>query len=169
MRTSYVLFMQNLVTQEEFVASIEAESVGAAKQASRATYPGHAYQVLTCYAEKELQTVLDNLHRWPGVPSKVQPTPEEMSEHVRVKVGGLPPLRKATAGTVQAERHVETEELSVMMRLMAEQSAARLARLESLKTGSAPRAAAPAIQGSKPSLNSNAGKSVVELLRGLRS
>lgn len=194
----YVLFLQNLATQEEFVAGIEATDVDAAKLGARVNYPANGYAILTCYAQAELETILTNLKRWPGVPSKVQPAADEVNPRVQVSVGKLPPLRREqpTEGQVAP---VQAEELSAMMKLMAQQSAARLQReraeaqgkppalqaadrvaeakvaqqqapvqrqsvLEALKGIPAAKSVSPTVTAS----SGNGGKSVVELLRGLR-
>jgi hypothetical protein len=196
----YVLFLQNLATQEEFVAGIDAAGMDAAKLGARVTYPAKSYALLTCYAQAELETILTNLKRWPGVPSKVQPAADEVNPRVQVSVGKLPPLKREqpTEGRVAP---VQAEELSAMMQMMARQSAERLRReqaergeapalqpadrvaeakavqqpqaapvqrqsvLEALKGIPASKSVSPTAMASPAG---NSGKSVVELLRGLR-
>lgn len=79
-------FLKNTVTHEEFVAPVEADARGTAEMALAAEYPSAVYKLLTVYERREIEHVLAGLARWPGLPSRVQPTMEQLM--ARVKVGG---------------------------------------------------------------------------------
>lgn len=97
---TYLVFLKNAVTREEFVAPMAAESREAAMLQASTSYPMPAYAHLTCYALEELQRILADVQRWPGVPSKVQPTIETLMAKMRDGGRGLPPM--PTRSTVPA-------------------------------------------------------------------
>jgi hypothetical protein len=71
---TYVVFMRNKATGEEFVAPIEAP-VNAHRKAltqMKKSYPADQFDIHTTYTFEELENVLDGLQRWPGVASRPQ-------------------------------------------------------------------------------------------------
>jgi hypothetical protein len=99
-------FLRNLTDASEFVASVQAADREAAAAALGGQYPESLYRLHTIYARRELGQILENLNRWPGVASTVQPPLEQMLSRVSGRygsaLGGLPPMPKADAGRVQA-------------------------------------------------------------------
>ena len=95
-------FLRNLTDTSEFVAPVQAETREAAAAALVAQYPENFYRLHTVYGRGELAQIMENLKRWPGVASTVQPPLEQMLSRVNGRMGGLPPMPKADAGRVQA-------------------------------------------------------------------
>lgn len=95
-------FLRNLANESEFVAPVQAADRAAAAAALGEQYPESLYRLHTIYARRELEQILENLTRWPGVASTVQPPLEQMLSRVNGRTGGLPPMPKADAGRVQA-------------------------------------------------------------------
>ena len=99
-------FLRNLTDASEFVASVQAADREAAAAALGGQYPESLYRLHTIYARRELGQILENLNRWPGVASTVQPPLEQMLSRVSGRYGsasgGLPQMPKADAGRVQA-------------------------------------------------------------------
>lgn len=97
-------FMKNAVTGEEFVAPMEAEERVGAEVLLLRQYPAPAYALLTVYEKRELTRALEQVERWPGVPSKVQPPLEQLLSRVSVQRGKLPPLpqQRVASAPVQA-------------------------------------------------------------------
>jgi hypothetical protein len=93
----------------EFVAPVQAETREAAAAALVGQYPESFYRLHTVYARRELVQIMENLNRWPGVASTVQPPLEQLLSRVSGRTGGLPPMPKADAGRVQAVAATPTE------------------------------------------------------------
>lgn len=92
-------FLVNSITSEHFIAATEADSPTAATAKLRETYPSAAYHILTVYQAQAVVKYLAEVQRWPGLPSKVQPSLADLlaTQRIRTQVGGLPPLRKEPA------------------------------------------------------------------------
>lgn len=185
----YCIFFKNNVTKDEFVLPVQADSRDAAMMLAVDKYPSPVYTALTAYSARELNTVLANAERWPGVASKVQPTLDSLMARVRVNVSSnLPPLtKKPTAATVQATTGVVDGAMSLEAKIAslredfersrnariaavhaakvvpADVSAPVAAKKVSAKPQSSALAAPPA-----PAFNPNQGRSVVDVLRALR-
>jgi hypothetical protein len=90
---TYLGFLKNLTNGEEFVAPVDTISRDKAESLLRETYPQGIYGLLTVYERREMENILTNIDRWPGVPSKVQPSLEQVLAKVSVsRRGGLPPM-----------------------------------------------------------------------------
>lgn len=99
---TYLVFLKNAVTREEFVAPVQAHDRDEAVMAAGVDYPAPAYASLTCYKMDEMARILADARRWPGVASTVQPTLETLLRTASVKP--LPPLpAKTTTTTVGAK------------------------------------------------------------------
>lgn len=96
---TFLGFYKNNMTGDEFVAPVEAESRGDAEWMLARQYPAGVYSLLTIYARKEMEKILADLERWPGLASKVQPSMEQMMARVRVGTK-LPPLPARSANEV---------------------------------------------------------------------
>ena len=101
MTTTYLGFLMNRTTREEFVAPVNATSVDMARMELFAVYPDAHYALLTVYTKTEIEHVLAGVERWPGLPSKIQKPVEVKSAPVRISTGGLPPLPGQVTATVQ--------------------------------------------------------------------
>lgn len=102
MTKTYLGFMQNRQSKEEFVAPVRAEDVATARMALGQAYPESRYMVQTIYSRTELEHVLAGVDRWPGVASKVQPPLTTDLSKVTARTGGLPPLPgQVTAASVE--------------------------------------------------------------------
>lgn len=123
-------FFINTKTKQEFVAPTEAETRSGAEHNLTLQYPSPLYTLLTTYERKEMDSILANLDRWPGLPSKVQPSMEQLLQNVSVSKT-LPPLHhpKTQAPTAfdgarieqvrQAVRDTAPEVQALAARLMA--------------------------------------------------
>jgi hypothetical protein len=102
MTTTYLGFLMNRQSREEFVAPVIAETLVVAKIELAKAYPESRYMLQTIYSRLEIDHVLAGIDRWPGLPSKVQPPVTTDLSKVTAQTGGLPPLPgQATAATVQ--------------------------------------------------------------------
>lgn len=104
-KTTYLVFLQNTQTGEEFTAPTNAPT-GAYEIAMgqlRQQYPAPKFKVHTAYTQAELETALNGLSRWPGLSSKVQAGTVKVSNTrtapVRVTLGEA--ARQATGATIQ--------------------------------------------------------------------
>ncbi|MBI1308482.1 MAG: hypothetical protein GC129_01305 [Proteobacteria bacterium] len=88
---TFLGFLKNTVTGEEFVAPVEAPERARAEAGLRDQYPAAAYAILTVYEQREMERVMDGVRRWPGLASKVQPKLEDLFANVSV-ARALPPL-----------------------------------------------------------------------------
>lgn len=89
--TTFLGFFKNNMTAEEFVAPVDAETRNDAEWVLIRQYPQGIYSLLTIYARTEVEKIMTNIDRWPGLASKVQPSIEQMMS--RVSVGTrLPPM-----------------------------------------------------------------------------
>ena len=95
-------FMKNTVNGEEFVAPAEADDRVGAEVLLLRQYPAEAYALLTVYEKRELTRALEQVERWPGVPSKVQPSLEQLLSRVSARAGKLPPLPNQRPAAVAA-------------------------------------------------------------------
>lgn len=183
--TSYLVFVRNQATMQDFAVPAEAASVGEAVADAAGRYPGPVYHALTCFTAAELQSFIDDSVRWPGVASTVQPPLEDL-------------LRKVTAGTklppmpkIARRVDLSADEVVVLPEAEAAISEATQARVQALR-GAVPGvmereariaqatalppvsdrpkrrstdAAAPA-PAAAPSFNN--GRSVIDVLKALR-
>ncbi len=190
---TYLVFLRNMATRQDFVAPYAAVSTAAAEAAALQDYPTGQFMLLTTYAETELQAIMVNIQRWPGVPSNVEAAKGKAAgrpaAQVRAAIGGLPPLHKTkpepfrflpeqrpTGAVVQGP-------LQAALNTLAEPKqpntggltlAEAMAALRGEKTGANPyggrqiEAKAPVAQQTAPAA---AGKpqSVIDVLRSLRS
>jgi|GEM_PF-2124441 len=103
-KTTYLVFLQNTQTGEEFTAPTNAPA-GAYEIAMgqlRQQYPAPKFKVHTAYTQNELEVALNSLNRWPGLASKVQAGTARPSSRqaapVRVTLGEA--ARQATGATI---------------------------------------------------------------------
>ncbi len=103
-KTTYLVFLQNTQTGEEFTAPTNAPT-GAHEIAMgqlRQQYPAPKFKVHTAYMQDELEVALNGLNRWPGLASKVQAGTARPSSRqaapVRVTLGEA--TRQATGATI---------------------------------------------------------------------
>jgi len=89
MDETYLVFLLNIQTGEEFVAPVTAPSRAEALARVSAKYPPQQlFAIQTCYPVSELQRLLTEAGRWPGVASAA---PRQLNP--RVSFGSaLPPL-----------------------------------------------------------------------------
>jgi hypothetical protein len=95
----FVGFMMNMISGEEFLAPVDAETREEAFMQLEMLYPGQGYTTLTLYPRSELNVSLSSLDRWPGLPSKVQQPLESLLSRVTAQKGGLPPLKREATST----------------------------------------------------------------------
>lgn len=169
--TLYLVFHRNAMTGEDFTTPVEAESPMQAQASLTARYPHPTYQYLTCFAKTELQSILNDAERWPGVASKPQPTLEQMMARVTSGMGKLPPLPNRKPTAQPAAQMTQATGASVKVVQGAAHAwgvgAVPLAKVEPAtpkKTAAKPTA--------KPASSfmptANAGRSVIDVLRALR-
>lgn len=99
---TFLGFYKNNMTGDEFVAPVEAESRNDAEWMLARQYPAGIYSLLTIYARKEMERILVDVERWPGLPNKVQPSTEKLLARVRVS-NHLPPLPQQQAQLAQVD------------------------------------------------------------------
>lgn len=102
MTTTFLGFLMNRQTKEEFVAPVAADDLAIAKMELMMAYPESRYVLQTIYSRKEIEHVLAGVDRWPGLASKVQPPLTTDLSKVTAQMGGLPPLPgQVTSATIQ--------------------------------------------------------------------
>lgn len=69
---TYIVFLKNLSTGEEFTVPTNATNHDMSMMQVRKTYPANRFAIHTAYATQELDNILVNAKRWPGAASKVQ-------------------------------------------------------------------------------------------------
>lgn len=125
-------FLLNTKTKQEFVAPTEADTRAHAEHNLTLQYPSPLYTLLTTYGRGEMDKILADVDRWPGLPSKLQPTTEQLLQNVSVRKG-LPPLHQPKAQPAfdgarieqvrQAVRDSSPEVQALAARLLAATSA----------------------------------------------
>ncbi len=140
--TTMLGFMLNTISHEEFVAPIEAETREEAEFLLAAQYPTGPYKILTIYGQKEMQSILTSLERWPGLPSKVQPKLDDLLTRVRARTGSLPPL-KPTPPAKPVLDGARIEQVRDFARGMDKDTQALAARLLAAEAGLATPAPTP--------------------------
>jgi hypothetical protein len=90
---TYLVFIRNMHALEDFTVPAQATTSHEAQTSVMTRYPTPAYMVLTAFAAPELQTMLDDAARWPGVASTVQPPLEQLLQRVTASTR-LPPLHR---------------------------------------------------------------------------
>ncbi|HEX2859115.1 MAG TPA: hypothetical protein VHP58_02840 [Alphaproteobacteria bacterium] len=87
---TYLVFLQNLKTGEDFVAPATAESQGEALLAVGEKYPPRLYKLQTTYSLTEIERIVADVKRWPGVATSV---PQPLLQQVEKRMGAaLPPM-----------------------------------------------------------------------------
>lgn len=193
---TYLVFLRNMATRQDFVAPYAANSAAAAEEAALQDYPTGQFMLLTIYAEAELQAIMANLRRWPGVPSNVEAAKGKTAgrpvAQVRASIGGLPPLHKPQPQPLQFLPEQRPTGAVVQGPAGAEPAWAHMAAPSKASAGGLTLAEAmAALRGEKPKVNSYGGKqeqpkkesigqttpqaasakpqSVIDVLRSLRS
>lgn len=167
--SQFLVFHRNTITGEDFTTPVEADSAYDAQQQLNGRYPQPAYLYLTCFEKTELQGILDDAERWPGVASKPQPTLEQLLQRVTAGVGRLPPLpgRQATQAT---EAKVQTTTGYGQGRLNDSAKVAAFQQAQAFQQAAKP---APRMAETKPAnplmAKANQGRSVIDVLRALKS
>jgi hypothetical protein len=92
-------FLRNSITAELFMAPAIGVNATEAEANLRETYPSAVYNLMALYPAASVQRYLADLHRWPGLPSKTQPSLTDLlaSLRIRSQTGGLPPLHRQPA------------------------------------------------------------------------
>jgi hypothetical protein len=88
----FLVFMQNATTQADFALPVQAPTRQLAAAAARASYPAPQYALLTTYSLPELQRVVADATRWPGVPSNVAAAKAPAQAGPGQRLTNLPPL-----------------------------------------------------------------------------
>ena len=93
----HLAFLRNIITGDMFIAPAIGATQQQAESAMREVYPSAAYALLALYPASDVQRYLVDLARWPGMPSKVQPSLTDLlaNQRIRTQTGGLPPLNRA--------------------------------------------------------------------------
>lgn len=90
---TYLVFVRNMHAVEDFSVPVQAQTAHEAQMSLLQRYPTPAYMVLTAFAVTDLQTMLDDAARWPGVASTVQPSLEQLLQRVTSGTR-LPPIHR---------------------------------------------------------------------------
>ncbi|MFZ2586572.1 MAG: hypothetical protein WAZ18_00380 [Alphaproteobacteria bacterium] len=172
--TVYMIFYHNKVTGDDFIVPMDADTEALALEQLASRYPSAAYQYLTCFEKAELQAILTDTDRWPGVASKPQPTLESMLRRVTSGVGKLPPLpnrppaqqptvqvAKATEGYVQAKTG-----FAKGLNIPLAQTTTAVPKTTASKTSAKAGETQPT---SSFMAAANANRSVIDVLRALKS
>ncbi|RYG60555.1 MAG: hypothetical protein EON60_06765 [Alphaproteobacteria bacterium] len=124
MTKTYLGFLQNRASKDEFVAPVQADEVATARIELGRAYPESRYLLQTIYSRSEIEHVLSGIDRWPGVASKVQPPLTADLTKVTARTGGLPPLPgQVTAATVEKVDN-NTQAMPAWMQSFVQQQAA---------------------------------------------
>lgn len=93
---TYLAFLHNTLTREDFIAPAVGENSQAATANLRESYPSAVYTLQTMYPAEDMRRYLSDLQRWPSLPSRIQPKLADLmaTQRIRTQVGGLPPLHK---------------------------------------------------------------------------
>lgn len=87
---TYLVFLQNLKTGEDFVAPATAENQSEAMLAVGEKYPPRLFKFQTCYTLPEIERIITDVKRWPGVASSLQqPLQQQLEKRLGAK---LPPM-----------------------------------------------------------------------------
>lgn len=172
MNQTYLVFLKNLITQQEFVAPAQAQSHTDALHAVTQAYPPQVYQQLTCYTQAELTRIIANLQRWPGVASSVQPTLESLLN--RPKTSALPPMPGRQASANASTPAPQQPSTSVIQTLKAvRQTGALGGSITQTRTAASAVAASPAakkapVAAPTPAPTPRANTSVISVLKAMR-
>jgi len=131
----------NRVTEEHFIAATEAQSSTEATAKLRETYPSAAYNIFIVYQAHAVVRYVADVQRWPGLPSKIQPSLTDLlaTQRIRTQMGGLPPLPQAPSSSA-ANAHAnpagglaltptQVSEIKTVARGMSAETQALAARL----------------------------------------
>ena len=167
----YLVFHRNALTGEDFTTPVEANSPLEAAERLAARYPRPAYMYLTCFEKKELQGILNDAERWPGVSSITQPTLEQMMQRVTARVGKLPPLPNRAPAEQPAQQLAQATGAQVhQVRGAAHAWGVGSVPLASTEPApvkkTAPKPAAMPTE--TPYVPANANRSVIDVLRALK-
>ncbi len=147
----YLGFMHNHITGEHFIAAAHGANPPEAMADLRQTYPSAAYHVLTLYPARAVAQYLSDAQRWPGLPSRVQPSLTDLlaTQRIRTQVGGLPPLqRSASAAAAPAGLNAaQIEQVKTIALGMPAETRALAARL---LAGGVPQAAPQVVKQASP-------------------
>lgn len=112
---TYLVFLQNTKTGEEFTAPANApiNAYEIAMGRIRQQYPAPQFKVHTAYSVADLHQALNGLSRWPGLASSVQsgtqkPKTAQRQASVRVTLGEA--TQKATGAVIQKETQSQLKE-----------------------------------------------------------
>ncbi|MFZ2619577.1 MAG: hypothetical protein WAX89_01770 [Alphaproteobacteria bacterium] len=109
---TYVVFMRNSKTGEEFSVPVNAYSHTEAMTALLATYPARSFIMHTAYAVDELQNTLEHVRRWPGVATKPQKEVAAQAQTRRPVLPAAPSVGPRSAGAeAQLEQLMRTSPL----------------------------------------------------------
>lgn len=175
---TYLVFIRNMQSLQDFSVPAQATSAYAAQAIVMPRYPTPAYMVLSAFTTAELQTMLDDAARWPGVASTVQPPLEQLLQRVTAGTK-LPPLHRnqMPAQAAQQPTGARLQTLNdVVPGAMANE--AKAAQYGARNTGwqnslnvaeASGYAYQPATKTKAPATSPMQGRSVIDVLKALRS
>lgn len=161
--TVYMVFLRNMASNEDFAVPTEAESPQEALLACQQRHPHPLFSHLTTFPLDDVQRMVEDARRWPGVASTVQPSVDDMLKRVNVRIGKLPPLpgQHPTAARVEHDRGFSRGVMDQQARMAAAPATVPV-------PASKPRMAPAAAPASLSTPSHNHGRSVVDVLRALR-
>lgn len=179
---TYLVFIRNMQTLQDFSVPAQASNAYEAQARAMPRYPAPAYMALAAFTLKDLQTMLDDAARWPGVASTVQPPLEQLLANVTAGTK-LPPLHRnqPPSGAAQGQSQQPTgariqSRNDVVPGAMAAE--AKAAQYGAQNPGwqhatnvpeAQPYAQQPARPKPAPAASPMQGRSVIDVLKALRS
>lgn len=172
---TYLVFIRNMQSLQDFSVPAEAPTAAGAQATIAPRYPTPAYMVLAAFSTAELQAMLDDATRWPGVASTVQPPLEQLL--ARVSAGTkLPPLHRGQSAPQPTGARLQTHHDVVPGAMANEAKAAQHGGWQT--TLNVPEASAYAYQPPANRAPTTApitaaaptqGRSVIDILKALRN
>jgi hypothetical protein len=187
----FLVFMRNTTSRADFVAAYNSASLENAQEMAKQAYPSPAFSVLTTFAQTEIERIVADLKRWPGVPSNV--VAAKITSHVGQGLPPLPTLKQAvqavgvqpTGAMVQQIKptpatQTSTSNAQAGLTLADAMAALRGKNIVPMqnKPATAPVSTPPAsargkavdepVVSASPVQAANAGRSVIDVLRTLR-
>ena len=157
---TYIVFLKNLKTGEEFAVPHMAadNSHDLAMAELRSQYPANRFAMHTAYTVAELQNIMENATRWPGVASKVQTGTVQAPKRRKdvpmkadsifasgsmLKAKPLPQKPKAEAQTKAQTNKMAPKVSPALAAMMKKQQAAAAQQPQAQAAAPAPSTAAP--------------------------
>lgn len=172
---TYLVFIRNMQSLQDFSVPATARNAYEAQTSVAPRYPTPAYMILAAFTTAELQAMLDDAARWPGVASTVQPSLEQLLTRVSASTK-LPPLHRGQGASQQPTgARLQTRNDVVPGAMANEAKAAQQTGWQN--TLSVPEVSTYAYQApvnKAPTTSSTVasptqGRSVIDVLKALRS